>query len=191
MNVVVLDFHWLNITSRNISALRVSMQMEEFMCVVMSKILGFVDLLLSSDFVFYVEIHCPPASDNLLLSLVCFPPVWLSGTALIGFSCSPCICSRVPLLFPCRRNILCCVASSSEKICYFGTLASIFFLFVLFCLVVVLLVWLVVIVLVFLLSIWTLVPAGHSSAKILNKLVAFSWCFTEFKENTWSHLSWF
>lgn len=104
MNVVVLDFHWLNITTRNISALRVSMQMVESMCVVMSKILGFVDLLLSSDFVFYVEIHCPPASDNLLLS-------------------------RVPLLFPCRRNILCCVASSSEKICYFGTLASIFFLF--------------------------------------------------------------
>lgn len=34
---------------RNISALRVSMQMEESMCVVMSKILGFVDLLLSSD----------------------------------------------------------------------------------------------------------------------------------------------
>lgn len=122
--------------------------------------------------------------------LVCFPPVWLSDTALIVFSCSPCKCSRVPLLFPCRRNILCCVASSSEKICYFGTLASIFF-FVLFCLVVVLLVWLVVIVLVFLLSIWTLVPAGHSSAKILNKLVAFIWCFTQFKENTWSHLSWF
>lgn len=130
MNVVVLDFHWLNITET--FQRWVSMQMEESMCVVMSKIFGFVDLLLSSDFVFYVEIHFTPASDNLLLPLVCFPPVWLSDTALIVFSCSACICSRVPLLFLCRRNSLCCVASSSEKICYFGTLASIF-CFVLSC----------------------------------------------------------